>query len=143
MNRKIKNRKLTAAVLTAVMAVTVSLSGCGEKTEETLIVREDEIPLAVSGCLSGCTCTGCICCGTAGTQDIMASVSQPETESASVTESASGTEEDTETETGQEESDAAETSEMSETPETGNAGENAPELSEIEKLSAGEIEARM
>ena len=49
------------------MAVTImalSLSGCGERTDiddKIVIVREEGYR---TGCVEGCTCTGCICCGT-------------------------------------------------------------------------------
>ncbi|MDE7183683.1 MAG: hypothetical protein K2O40_04215, partial [Lachnospiraceae bacterium] len=46
------------------MAMTAMLSACGERTDlvgEAVIVRDNENR---TGCVEGCTCTGCICCGT-------------------------------------------------------------------------------
>lgn len=57
-------RKSAAAVLTAA-AMAVVFAGCGERTDEAVIERESEIPWQ---CVEGCTCTDCICCGTARTE---------------------------------------------------------------------------
>ncbi len=57
-------KKSMMAIIMAVTAMSLSLSGCGERTDiadKTVIVREDGNP---TGCVEGCTCTGCICCGT-------------------------------------------------------------------------------
>ncbi len=60
-------KKSVVAVVTA-FAMTLSLSACGDsmqKGNSETIVRESE-PVAFAGCVAGCTCSGCICCGTSG-----------------------------------------------------------------------------
>ena len=52
-------RKSMVAILAAMM---VMLTSCGERTNEAaIIVRENDTPIQ---CVAGCTCVGCICCGT-------------------------------------------------------------------------------
>ncbi len=56
-------KKKLVTVILAAMAL--GLSGCGERTDisdEDVIVREEVYQIQ---CVEGCTCTGCICCGTA------------------------------------------------------------------------------
>lgn len=128
-----------AAILMAAMTMTASLSGCGERTDEPLIVREDETPLAGYACVEGCTCTGCICCGTAGAENsALASASKTEQETESETDSETSQAESTTVET----SEAAETVNTEESVQEQTTEQETDTLSEIEKLSDGEIEAR-
>lgn len=63
-------KKRSVAVITA-LAMALSLSACSDSSDSTqgdsseIIVRESE-PATFAGCVEGCTCSGCICCGTAG-----------------------------------------------------------------------------
>ncbi len=139
MKKIYRNKKAMAAVLAAAVTVSTLLSGCGERTDEELIVR-NETPSAPSGCVEGCTCTGCICCGTAGSADnVLASL--PETETAEETVPSSTQEESSTPETEQEsptENTEASTQEQTTTQEE----PDTSGLSEIEQLSEGEIAAR-
>lgn len=54
-----KKRAIITGFMTAMLALA---SGCGAKTDDAVTVREDETR---TGCVEGCVCTGCICCGTA------------------------------------------------------------------------------
>lgn len=55
-------KKKSAAMLMVISSLTLSLSGCGERTDivnESVIAGEDKNQ---AGCVEGCTCTGnCIC----------------------------------------------------------------------------------
>jgi len=57
-------KKSIAAILMAVVIMALSLSGCDQQADivdDTDIVRGNGNR---AGCVEGCTCTGCICCGT-------------------------------------------------------------------------------
>ncbi|MDE7267525.1 MAG: SGNH/GDSL hydrolase family protein [Lachnospiraceae bacterium] len=57
------------------LAATLLLSACAsdaQRIDEEVIVRESE-PATFTGCVAGCTCSGCICCGT----NDMVSVAEP------------------------------------------------------------------
>ena len=139
MKKIYRNKRAMAAVLAAAVTVSTLLSGCGERTNEELIVR-NETPSAPSGCVEGCTCTGCICCGTAGSADnVLASL--PETETAEETVPSSTQEESSTPETEQEsQTESAEESAQEQT--TTQEEPDTSGLSEIEQLSEGEIAAR-
>lgn len=60
-------KKKFAAIVLALSAA-LSLSACSKSAPEEndeAIVRESA-PAAFTGCVEGCVCSGCICCGTAG-----------------------------------------------------------------------------
>ncbi|MBD5451607.1 MAG: SGNH/GDSL hydrolase family protein [Lachnospiraceae bacterium] len=58
-----KKVKMTVAlVLTAAFTLTACTADA-QRTNDEVIVRESE-PVTFSGCVAGCTCSGCICCGT-------------------------------------------------------------------------------
>lgn len=99
-------KKSMAAVLTVVAALSLTLSGCGERTDivdESVIVREDG---SRPGCVPGCSCTGDCICYTAAVEET-STMTVPET-----TTVAESTQEEPE---------------HSEAPETPGAAENADE----------------
>lgn len=129
-------RKSMVAILMATMTMALSLTGCGERTdiaEEPLIVRNDGIRTT---CLEGCTCTGCICCGTVLAESETAmpqttDVVPEQTESTEETQTAS--------------SETAETQTVAESAEeSGTQGEQEPaeNVNEIAQLTEGELKAR-
>lgn len=129
-------RKSMVAILMATMTMALSLTGCGERTdiaEEPLIVRNDGIRTT---CLEGCTCTGCICCGTVLAESETAmpqttDVVPEQTESTAETQTAS--------------SETAETQTVAESAEeSGTQGEQEPaeNVNEIAQLTEGELKAR-
>lgn len=134
-------RKSIAAILAAMM---VMLIGCGERTNEAaIVVRENDTPVQ---CVAGCTCVGCICCGTDQLTNNSA-VQTIETESTIEEQTETMEIAATETEVMQtQESTAEEQTETVQTQETETEStqeeQEGPALSEIEKLSEGEIEAR-
>ncbi len=133
------NKKAATAVLAAAVAMSTALSGCGERTD-SVIVRESETPSTGFVCAAGCTCTGCICCGTDGMANNVPAA-ETETESETVREESTVPETEQASETGspeaggQEQTPAQEQTTAQEEPDTSG-------LSEIERLSEGEIEAR-
>ena len=60
-------KKSVVAVATA-LAMTLSFTACrnsAPKDNSETIMRESA-PVTFAGCVEGCTCSGCICCGTVG-----------------------------------------------------------------------------
>ncbi len=129
-------RKTMVAILMAMAAMALSLTGCGERTDiekEPLIVRNDE---NAAGCPYGCTCPGCVCYGTvpaeSETPEEPVTVQETQTQSAAQTQPA-------ETQTTSEVQTSAESPEESGTP-----AETEPEayVNEIAQLTDGEKKAR-
>ncbi len=79
---EIMKKKSVLAMLMAVITVTLSLSGCGERTDleddNSIIVREDA---GQTGCVEGCTCTGGCICNTGGSNNemLVENITVPET----------------------------------------------------------------
>lgn len=124
MRRSMKKKSVMAVFMVLTMAL--SLSSCGYRPQESedIIVRESE-PETFTGCVEGCTCSGCICCGT-GNAAASSAMAASETE----------IEAETETETTQESSTAT----VAETePQT---GDETSEGGMIVELSEGELAAR-
>ena len=144
MKKKINNLKSKTAVFGAIVMMAAFLSGCGERADDTLIVRESDTPLVGTACMEGCVCTGCICCGT---NNLLASASEPE-----VVQDESAISETSISETSISETLKEQETESTVESATGNTMESVQdeqttqqetdELSEIEKLSPGEIKAR-
>lgn len=130
------NKKAATAVLAAAVAMSTALSGCGERTD-SVIVRESETPSTGFVCAAGCTCTGCICCGTDGMANNVPAA-ETETESETVREESTVPETEQASETGspeaggQEQTPAQEQTTAQEEPDTSG-------LSEIERLSEGRL----
>lgn len=129
-------RKTMVAILMAMAAMALSLTGCGERTDiekEPLIVRNDE---NAAGCPYGCTCPGCVCYGTVPAEseapEEPVTVQETQTQSAVQTQPA-------ETQTTSEVQTSAESPEESGTP-----AETEPEayVNEIAQLTDGEKKAR-
>ncbi|MDE7324510.1 MAG: SGNH/GDSL hydrolase family protein [Lachnospiraceae bacterium] len=136
MKKFFRNKKALTAICAAALTMSTALCGCGERTDEALIVRESETPLVGAVCVEGCTCTGCICCGTVGSaNNVLASLSEPETESETIQETFTVPEAEQASQTESAEEGGQEQTTTQEEPDTSG-------LSEIEKLSEGEIEAR-
>lgn len=73
-------KKVKIAVVLSVLAALL-FSACtadGQRTDDDIIVRESE-PATFTGCVPGCTCSGCICCGTNDPQADMSVESPVET----------------------------------------------------------------
>lgn len=80
-------KKKSAATVLAALIVALSVSACGDSMQgkkNEVIVQESE-PVTFAGCVAGCTCSGCICCGTAQ-NTTEASVEMSGTETVAVTE---------------------------------------------------------
>lgn len=135
-------RKSMIAILMATMTMTLSLTGCGERTdivEDPLIVRNDG---NTTGCPYGCNCPGCICYETGLAESEMMTgtveveTGQTESEGAVETQTASST--------------AVETQAASESAGTSNTDEGqaqseqepAEDVNEIAQLTEGELKAR-
>lgn len=119
-------KKKSVAVM--LMAMTVMLSACKERTDlvgEAVIVRDNENR---TGCVEGCTCTGCICCGTVLTDN---DPSGAKTSLASEQETV--TQETTQT--------APESEALPEQPDTQESTTETEEEN-ISELSEGELKAR-
>lgn len=116
-------KRMMAVILTAAVVMTAGISGCGAKVDEDvgLILQEETETENVCEC--PCTCDECTCASDKN------NVKETETESETVAETA----EETQTATG-EETETVETETEQET--------HTVELSEIEKLSEGELAAR-
>lgn len=114
-------KKSVIAVFTA-LTLALPLSACGYRPQENedIIVRESE-PQTLAGCVEGCTCSDCICCGTG---NVAASTETVEIEAETETTQQSSTETVTETQ-----------------PQTQTEGE-AEEGGMIVELSEGELAAR-
>lgn len=116
------------------MAVTVMLSACGERTDlagEAVIVRNNENR---TGCVEGCTCTGCICCGTVLTDsDLSGEVTSPASEQETTTQAESSEMQET--------TQAAQEIEQPEQPGT-QEGTTEIEEENISELTEGELKAR-
>lgn len=125
-------KKLVAAMLMAMTAV--MLSACGERTDiagEAVIVRDNENR---TGCVEGCTCTGCICCGTVRTDsDRSGEETSPVPEQETMTQIASAAVEET--------TQTVPQSDEPEQPETQESTTEA-EPEKISELSEGELKAR-
>ncbi len=125
-------KKLVAAMLMAMTAV--MLSACGERTDiagEAVIVRDNENR---TGCVEGCTCTGCICCGTVRTDsDRSGEETSPVPEQETMTQTASAAVEET--------TQTVPQSDEPEQPETQESTTEA-EPEKISELSEGELKAR-
>lgn len=145
-------RKSMVAILMAMAAMAVSLSGCGERTdivEETIIARENEIR---TECVEGCVCTGCICCGTVLSENsVREETVVPESVLAENTEEAQTASSDLqmqETTESTEESDQDQTTEQTEQAEGSSSEEasseesSSEEINEIARLTDGERKAR-
>lgn len=133
-------RKSIVAILMAMTAMTVSFSGCGVKTDingEPVIVRENESP---AGCVEGCTCTGCICCGTTRLteNDTVSTAQTDDTEDEQTTASETQEQQETQDTTVYTEEEPEQTT-VSETQEEQGTPENVDEIAE---LSEGELKAR-
>lgn len=121
-----KKKSVTAILV----AVALSLSGCGERTDtsdEDAIVKEGVYQIQ---CVEGCTCTGCICCGT---------VLEESSVAAEMT-----VEESVQEESAEETQSAAESAEERETEqsETQQEQQESEEDKGISELSEGELKAR-
>ncbi|MDE6621912.1 MAG: SGNH/GDSL hydrolase family protein [Lachnospiraceae bacterium] len=121
-----KKKSVTAILV----AVALSLSGCGERTDtsdEDVIVKEGVYQIQ---CVEGCTCTGCICCGT---------VLEESSVAAEMT-----VEESVQEESAEETQSAAESAEERETEqsETQQEQQESEEDKGISELSEGELKAR-
>lgn len=99
--RRSMKKKSVMAVFTA-LTLALSLSACGYRPQESgdIIVRESE-PQTFAGCVEGCTCSGCICCGTgnvAASTETAATETETETTQESRAETAAETQPQTQTE---------------------------------------------
>lgn len=140
-------RKSMVAILMAVAAMAVSLSGCGERTDivkEPIIARESGVR---TECVEGCTCTGCICCGTVLAENSVTKetiVQEPvQAESTEETQTASSEMQDT-TENAEESEQGKATASEEETVGEGISSEevSSEEINEVAQLSEGERKAR-
>lgn len=114
-----KNRVIACFTALAMALPMMSCGSAAQDVDEEIIVRESE-PSVQTGCVEGCTCSGCICCGT-GSAAADASAQLPS---------------ESETQSEQESSETAVT-------ETEASGE--PEIDDggmVVELSEGELEAR-
>lgn len=74
-----KKKGKIAVVLSVLTALLFSAcTADGQRIDEEVIVRESE-PTTFTGCVAGCTCSGCICCGTNDPQADMSVASPVET----------------------------------------------------------------
>lgn len=151
------NRKSLAVIL-MVALVPFSLAGCGSVLRKAMVVRESQAAERI--CVEGCNCTDCICCGTAQGDGSSLNAVPGETQQESANESKpeeTGTEEKdigeglTSAEKGDMAKNTEENTEDEETEERApeedgtqeeTTGEEEAELSEIEKLTEGELAAR-
>lgn len=118
-------KKSMVAVLAAAALTAVLISGCGERTDGNVAVEESEV---WTGCVEGCACTNCICCGTTQQSAPVEASAESEPESTLVQQP-----ESTDI-SAQEQPDTQETQ-----AETGE-GKETPE--KISELSEGELQAR-
>lgn len=134
-----KKKSMMAFLLT--MVVAASTTGCGHKIidSDSLLLKEEDLQ-ARTGCVEGCTCTGCICCGTLEPDDFVMEETeetsesieniQPEStlqEEESSTIEPTQTQEEPQTESGKDESQSTKTDEHPNT---------------VLSLSEGELAAR-
>ncbi len=136
-------RKSMVAILAAMM---VMLIGCGERTNEAaIVVRENDTPIQ---CVAGCTCVGCICCGTdqlTNNSAVQTIETERTTEEQTETTEIAATETEgmqTQESTAEEQTETVQTQETEIETESTQEEQEEPALSEIEKLSEGELEAR-
>lgn len=132
MTKKNRNKRSAAAILMTAVVASVSLVGCKGESDNTVVIQEGETP---AGCISGCTCKGCICCET-----ILAEKGELSASTATEAEQAQTTTEnvlDQETSVVQTSEAQPNTTESSATEQ---ASEEGPK--EVGQLSEGEIAAR-
>jgi len=58
-----KNGKAIVVLATTAALALTACTADMQRASDEVIVRESE-PVAFAGCVAGCTCSGCICCGT-------------------------------------------------------------------------------